>query len=134
MSGFVDVMVHSTDTAITRWNGMSEKDGGSFEVDIHEEMMRLTFHIVGLTLLSQDLLGEAEVTGKALTVAMYFANQYAESLVRSALGADRENRSLSLKARATLDQMVFRIIEERRKLREAGDKSPSKQKVICSTC
>ncbi len=125
MSGFVDAMVHSTDTAITRWNELGK--GGSFEVDVHEEMMRLTFHIVGLTLLSQDLLGEAETTGKALTVAMYFANQYAESLVKVPLWVPTSKNRTFVKARATLDQMVFRIIEERRRLRAKGEQTPSKQ-------
>jgi cytochrome P450 len=125
MCGFVDAMVHSTDTAIDRWNEMGK--GASFEADVHEEMMRLTFHIVGLTLLSCDLLGEAEATGKALTVAMYFANEYAESLAPLPLWVPTAKNRKFLAARAALDQMVFRIIGERRKEREAGAKCPDKK-------
>jgi len=71
-------------------------------------------------------VGEAETTGKALTVAMYFANEYAESLVPMPLWVPtRKNRSF-LKARASLDQMVFRIIAERRARRAAEDASDPK--------
>lgn len=118
MSGFVDAMVHSTKTAIDRWNEMGK--GASFETDVHEEMMRLTFHIVGLTLLSCDLLGEAEQTGKALTVAMYFANEYAESLAPMPLWVPTAKNRKFVAARASLDEMVFRIIGERRAKRDSS--------------
>ena len=125
MSGFVESMASATDEAVTRWNemGKSAGKGGAFEVDVHEEMNRLTFHIVGLTLLTQDLLGDAETTGKALTVAMYFANEYAESLVPIPLWVPTPKNRRFLEARAALDQMVFRIIGERRARRVSGAKS-----------
>lgn len=124
MSGFVESMASATDEAVTRWNemGKSAGKGGAFEVDVHEEMNRLTFHIVGLTLLTQDLLGDAETTGKALTVAMYFANEYAESLVPIPLWVPTPKNRRFLEARAALDQMVFRIIGERRARRVPGAK------------
>ncbi len=126
MSGFVDAMAHATNTAIARWNEIGK--GDAFEADVHEEMMRLTFHIVGLTLLSCDLLGEAESTGKALTVAMYFANHYAESLVKIPLWMPTAKNRSFVAARASLDEMVFRIIGERRAKRAASDdKSPTKK-------
>jgi len=117
-------MASATDEAVTRWNemGKSAGKGGAFEVDVHEEMNRLTFHIVGLTLLTQDLLGDAETTGKALTVAMYFANEYAESLVPIPLWVPTPKNRRFLEARAALDQMVFRIIGERRARRVPGAK------------
>ncbi|MEO7109636.1 MAG: cytochrome P450 [Polyangiaceae bacterium] len=124
MNGFVESMALATDAAIVRWNEMGK--GRSFEVDVHEEMTRLTFHIVGLTLLSQDLLGDAEVTGKALTVAMYFANEYAESLVALPLWVPTPKNRSFVKARAALDQMVFRIIAERRARRVAEESDDPK--------
>ena len=56
--------------------------GGAGAFCIHEEMMRLTFRIVGLTLFSSDVDGDAKDVGQALEVAMHWANDYAESIVR----------------------------------------------------
>jgi len=46
------------------------------------EMMRLTFRIVGLTLFSADVDGEAREVGEALNIAMHWANDHAESMIR----------------------------------------------------
>ena len=116
LSSFIDSMTLATDQMLDRWKARSE--GGAFETDIHEEMMAVTFHIVGLTLLSQDLLGEAEAIGKALGTALYFANDYAESIVNIPLWVPTAKNRAFVSARKILDQMVSRVIAERRETRK----------------
>ncbi|MGH7280224.1 MAG: hypothetical protein ACRELY_01770, partial [Polyangiaceae bacterium] len=89
-------------------------------------MMAVTFHIVGLTLLSQDLLGEAEAIGKALGTALYFANDYAESIVNIPLWVPTAKNRGFLRARKILDEMVFRVIAERREARKNQPNSAEK--------
>lgn len=122
MAAFVDAMTSATDKMFERWDAQGK--GGAFETDIHEEMMAVTFHIVGLTLLSCDLLGDAASIGKALGTALYFANDYAESIVNIPLWIPTKKNRSFLNARKILDEMVFRVIAERREARRTGRQLP----------
>ncbi|HEX7664109.1 MAG TPA: cytochrome P450 [Polyangiaceae bacterium] len=124
LSSFVDAMTKATDAMFERWTARGE--GKPFETDIHEEMMASTFHIVGLTLLSVDLLEEAETIGKALSTALYFANDYAESIVPLPLWVPTPANRRFIAARKQLDLVVHRVIRERRALREKGE-APEKR-------
>ncbi len=125
LSSFIDAMTLATDKMFDRWRVRAES--GAFETDIHEEMMAVTFHIVGLTLLSRDLLGEAEAIGKALGTALYFANDYAESIVNVPLWVPTPKNRSFLRARKILDEMVFRVIAERREARRNQQNSAEKR-------
>jgi len=104
-------MVEYAERAASRW-----RDGQS--LDISREMMRLTLAIVGKTLFDTDVESEADEVGEALTEVMemfgYLMLPYTEVLERLPLPQTRRfNR-----ARARLDSVVYRIIEDRRR---AGD-------------
>ncbi|MEO8800370.1 MAG: cytochrome P450 [Polyangiaceae bacterium] len=118
LSTFIDSMTLATDAMFERWRARG--DGKAFETDIHEEMMASTFHIVGLTLLSVDLLGEADQIGKALSTALYFANDYAESIVPIPLWVPTPKNRRFIAARKSLDEVVLRVIGERRAARKGG--------------
>ena len=64
---------------LERW----ERELGARTFDVHREMTRLTFRIVGRTLLSPELDGDASAIGDALTIGLHWANEYAESLMPS---------------------------------------------------
>jgi cytochrome P450 len=91
-------------------------------VDIAQEMMRLTLSIVGKTLFDADVESDAGEIASALTEIMELFNllllPYSEYLERLPLPHTRRfNR-----ARAKLDRIIYRIIEERRRdSRDAGD-------------
>ena len=108
-------MSMATRDMLTRW---SREDGertwppGAF--CIHAEMMRLTFRIVGLTLFSSDVDGDAKDVGQALEVAMHWANDYAESFVRVPPYIPTPANLRFNRAKRTLDDVVFRLISERR--------------------
>ena len=110
LAGFAHAFARCTRDMLTRWHA----EDGSRPFDFHREMMRLTFRIVGLTLFSADVDGDAKDVGKALDVAMHWANDYAEAFFpihpRIPTPANRRFK----KAKKTIDDVVFRLIAERR--------------------
>jgi cytochrome P450 len=107
---FADTMSRCTEETLERW----ERRGLDRIVDVHDEMMRLTFRIVGLTLTSTDLEREARAMGEALTVALRFGNDYAESIVKLPLWLPTPNNVRFLRAKGALDATILGIIRERR--------------------
>ncbi|HEY9286082.1 MAG TPA: cytochrome P450 [Pyrinomonadaceae bacterium] len=92
------------------------------EVDIAHEMMRLTLAVVGKTLFNADVEGEADEVGAAMNEVMGMFQllllPYSEYLERLPLPHNRR----FLRARAKLDSVIYRIIEERRRAgADAGD-------------
>ena len=110
LAGFASQMAMSTRDMLTRWKA----EGSEKTFCVHAEMMRLTFRIVGLTLFSADVDGEASEVGRALDVAMHWANDYAESLIRIPPSVPTPANLRFKKAKRTLDDVVFRLITERR--------------------
>ena len=80
MEGFLSEMAVCTSDMLDRWSSELVPSRASF--DLHREMMRLTFRIVGRTLMSTELDGEARAIGDALNVTLEWANKYVESIVR----------------------------------------------------
>jgi cytochrome P450 len=83
-------------------------------LDIAQEMMHLTLAIVGKTLFGTETEAEAEEVRRALAAAMVsfsrFMMPFAELLDRLPLPSRRRFE----RARARLDAIIYRIIEERR--------------------
>jgi cytochrome P450 len=90
-------------------------------LDMHAEMMRLTFRIVGKTLFGSDVEGDAQAIGKALTVAMRFANDHIETLQLLPVWLPLPKNIRFREARATLDALVYRLIDEHRGEERRGD-------------
>jgi cytochrome P450 len=110
LAGFADQMSMATRDMLARW----KREDDSRPFCIHAEMMRLTFRIVGLTLFSSDVDGDAKEVGHALEVAMHWANDYAESIVRFPPCIPTPGNLRFKRAKRTLDDVVFRLIAERR--------------------
>jgi cytochrome P450 len=118
LAGFADQMARATRDMLRRW--ASEGDASSFCV--HREMMRLTFRVVGLTLFSSDVDGDAKEVGDAMDVAMHWANDHAEALVPIPPSIPTPANVRFKRAMRTLDDVVYRLIAERRAAGEAtGD-------------
>ena len=107
IAGYADVMAAYAERAAARWH-----DGQ--ETDIAEEMMRLTLAIAGKTLFDADVEDEAEEIGEALTAAL---EMFSLALLPGAELMDRlplpHTRRFN-RARARLDDVVYRMIDERR--------------------
>ena len=109
------VMVELASKTSERW-----RDGQM--LDISGEMMRLTLAVVGKTLFDADVESDADEVGAALTDVMelfgYLMLPFSEFLERLPLPPQRR----FARARARLDAIIYRIIEERRLSgRDRGD-------------
>ena len=114
LASYAATMVECGERLNARW-----EDGAG--IDIHEEMMRVTLSIVGLTLLGLDIEKDAPEIGEALTdvLATFDAmlSPFAALLTRMPLTPSAK------RARAAsrfLDSTILRLIRQRR---ESGDKS-----------
>ncbi|HYJ45636.1 MAG TPA: cytochrome P450 [Pyrinomonadaceae bacterium] len=107
ISSYGEVMTRYAERAASRW-----RDNET--LDISREMMRLTLAIVGKTLFDTDVEAEADEIGAALTAVMelfdFLLLPFSELLEKLPLPHVRRFR----KAKARLDETIYRIIEERR--------------------
>ncbi|HEX2122431.1 MAG TPA: cytochrome P450 [Thermoanaerobaculia bacterium] len=103
-----EVMVEHARRARERW-----RDGE--ELDLHQEMMRLTLSVVAKTLFDADVDDEADEIGGALTELMLMfpllLHPLSEFLRRLPLPQVRRFE----RALARLDRTIYAIIEERRR-------------------
>ncbi|MCA1591750.1 MAG: cytochrome P450 [Acidobacteria bacterium] len=108
IASYGSVMSACAGRAAARW-----RDGQT--LDITGEMTRLTLAIVGKTLFDADVERDAREVGEALTEVMelfgYLMLPYAELLEKLPLPARRRFQ----RARAQLDSIIYRIIDERRR-------------------
>ena len=110
LTGLAEAMTRCTADTLESWRAR----GPEFAADIHEEMMHLTLRIVGHTLFSTELGKEAKELGPAIEVCLEHANRAAESLMIVPQWVPTPNNRRFRKAKAVLDEMVHRIISERR--------------------
>jgi cytochrome P450 len=108
IQSFVRTMGECTADMLARWEGENV-------FDVHKEMMRLTFRVVGRALLSRDLDGDASAIGEALTIGLHWANDYAETLVPIPPSVPTLKNMRLKKAMRTFDALIYRTIAERRR-------------------
>src|SRR2546430_2181986 len=108
VNSYGEAMVEYAAKTSERW-----RDGQT--LDIHGEMMRLTLAVVGKTLFDADVESDADEVGEALTEVMslfgYLMLPFSELLEKLPLPPARR----FARARARLDAVIYRIIEERRR-------------------
>lgn len=117
LHGFASDMVGATSDLIERWRREDVCSGKPF--DLHEEMMRLTFRIVGKTLLGTDLEADARDFGDSLNVALKWANEYVESIVRVPPWVPTPKNLRFRKAQSVIEGVVRRVVDERRSAKQA---------------
>jgi cytochrome P450 len=109
MNAYGAVMVEYAARAAARW-----RDGETIEVA--QEMMRLTLAVVGKTLFDADVEQDATEVGEALTEVMELFGMllmpYSELLEKLPVMLPPVRRFQ--RARAKLDAVIYRIINERR--------------------
>ncbi len=115
--GFAEIMAEQTAALIGRWR---LRESGA-PIDMAREMMRLTLGIVSRTLLSTDVSDDADNVGTALSRLLEETNRRVLSVVRWEKLPLPRNLQFK-KDLATLDRVVFRIIQERRQSgKDQGD-------------
>jgi cytochrome P450 len=115
VNSYARVMTEFAAKASARWRDRET-------LDISEEMSRLTLSIVGKTLFDADVESDADEVGAALNEVMnlfnYLMLPFSELLEKLPLPPQRRFE----RARAKLDAVIYRIIEERRRVgRDRGD-------------
>lgn len=104
--------------ATERWQACSER---GVPLQMEEEMMRLTLRIVGQTLFSLDLSQETSTVGAAVTTVLNLFGDYVFRPFPPLGIPTPRNRRMQMAIR-TIDQLVYRIIAERRTLQtDTGD-------------
>ncbi|MBX3206740.1 MAG: cytochrome P450 [Labilithrix sp.] len=89
-------------------------------LDLAEAMMRLTFEIVGKTLFDAEVVSDASAVGDALTTAMEVAMGQLGAVIPLPPMIPSPQNLKYKRAVARLDEVVYRIIRERRA--EGGDR------------
>jgi cytochrome P450 len=111
IASYAGVMTDYALETRARWN-----DGDT--LDLSEEMMRLTLGIVGKTLFDADVVSDAREVGEAMTVVMDLFNTitipFFELIQKLPLPQLRRFDA----AKARLDAIIYRLIEERRRSSE----------------
>ena len=115
LAGFAATMADDTAAMLARWRSEGAIGG---ELDLQAEMLRLTFRIVGRTLFSVDVDGDAEPIGRAINVALQWAEDFSGSIVKIPTWVPTPSNVRFGRARRVLDELVMRIIRERRESRQ----------------
>lgn len=114
-------MVRAAEATAEAWSAY-ERSGRA--IDVAAEMMRLTLRVAGETLLSADVSGEADTVGKALTMILTEARDRIYKPFALPLSIPtRHNRTVHA-ALGTLDALVYRMIDERRRAKRGGGSGP----------
>lgn len=107
LAGYAQTMVDYAVRTRDRW-----QDGQTFDVSV--EMMRLTLAVVAKTLFSADVEAEAALIGESLTAVLHLfdlvVTPFSRLIERLPLPSVRRFEQ----GRKRLDEIIYRIIEERR--------------------
>jgi cytochrome P450 len=112
LAGFAATMVTATEAMLERWGRETRLRGA---LDVAAEMSALTLEIVGRTLFSRDLTGEAETVGRALLEALELMNDRTMSVVATPLWWPTWRNARLRRAIRELDRTVLEIIAARRR-------------------
>lgn len=112
---FVDDMRVETEAFAAGWAGLEP----GRELDVHEEMMKLTFRIVGRTLFSTDLSAAAGDVGHALKHLLEAAADFTEAVVRVPTWVPTPKNRRFTRSMKVVDDLILGIVAERRGATEA---------------
>ncbi len=112
LAGLVAQMAEAAELAAERWDRLAAEGA---VVEVGEEMLRLTLRIVGTTLFSHDLSGEADVLGTAIRTSFAtVSKRMTMPFAPPEWMPTRENRRFAA-ARDVVHRTVDAMIAERRR-------------------
>jgi cytochrome P450 len=117
VAGFVEGMSEATAAMLDRWERPA---GEGRPFDLASEMMRLTYTVVGRTLFSADVSGDADEVEEAITVLLAHTYRRLQRVVDPPEWLPVPGNRRYRQAQATVDRVVYRILAERRG-RAAGE-------------
>jgi cytochrome P450 len=110
-------MAEAGEQWVRRWQKLSP----GAEVDIANEMMRLTLEVLTRTMFSTSVLNEVDAIAPALDTCLRYAAQTTMNPLTPPLWVPTLANQSFKKALATLDAVIYRMIEQRRRKGEAHD-------------
>jgi cytochrome P450 len=111
IASFADTMAQATGEMLDAWDRAPDP---SAPIDVADAMMNLTMRIVGLTLLSRDVSGNAADVGKALNTILHMTMEHITRIVDIPRDWPTRRNRLFQTAKATLDRLILQIIADRR--------------------
>jgi cytochrome P450 len=120
---FCETMVRCASELADEWDRLDARTGSPPQINLHAQMLSLTFRVVGLTLFSTELSDKAGDMGPALATVLEHANFVATSMLLAPPQWLPTPRNLRFReAKQVVDDVVLGIIAERRRTGEdAGD-------------
>ena len=115
---FASTMTSLTGELMQKWRTASERDE---ELDVSHQMMALTLRVVGWTLLSTEIGPASPVVADALNVVLHQMMPRTTRLLSLPLSVPTPMNLALRRSRGKLDEIVLRIIDERRRSGTLGD-------------
>lgn len=115
IAGMVDAMTEPTLQLAADWKAAARTGGEAAVVDVEEEMTRLTLSIVSRTLFSRDVSDRAGSVGRALRFVLWFGTNRIGRFVTLPETVPTPKNFRYRRSLAALDDVVYSLIEERRK-------------------
>lgn len=108
ISAYADIMVQYTQDLLDTW-----QDGETRDIAV--DMMRVTLWIVGKTLFDADLRHDSPRVGDALETLLHTVTEDSKTIIRLPSWIPTPYRRRKAHALSDLNDITYRIIEERRK-------------------
>ena len=121
IQGFGTVMTGTTEKLLGRWQGYAARGE---PLNMSEEMVHHALSVLAQCIFSADWSREAEVMGPAVEVAIGHAYHQLESFVSLPEYLPTPANRRFKQARATLDEIVYRLIAERHRSLARGEEQP----------
>lgn len=110
LTTYASQMTAAAEVLLARWDARGEGDA---PLNIAEEMMRLTLHILGQTMFSLDVSRQTDVIGPAITTLLALMGRYLYAPFPPLSVPTPRNRQVQQAIR-TLNRVVYAMIDERR--------------------
>lgn len=110
LSGLLPQFAAAGEQMLERWRQL----GNGAEVNLSNEMMRLTLEVITQTMFGTSVLDKVEQIAPALDTVLRFAAKSLMSPISIPLAVPTPSNIAFKKAMAFLDEIIYSIIEERR--------------------
>jgi cytochrome P450 len=112
IAGFAETMTSATERMLERWQPFAER---GTPLDVASEMMALTMTIIAQTMFSTDVSADTAVVGRDVGEALRSFDKLINAKVKLPEWVPTPTRLRFQRAKATVDALVDRMIEERRR-------------------
>ncbi|XDD50404.1 cytochrome P450 [Leptospira sp. WS92.C1] len=113
ISEFTHTMAEETQNLFQEWQ--SKQKDGKLRVDLSEEMMRLTFAIVGKTLFRSDVKEYSEIIAKNVEIAMQEVTKRLTTIFPPPIHWPLPGNKRLRNSVESMNQVIYELIDQRKK-------------------